>query len=359
MLEHPCNTCTTDPEPTVDDALLNAKNLTWTVIPATGKEDPNDEEGWTLEPSGQVLTVDVWAAVGGSQLFNPGSNTWTFSGSEAPGGFPVNPWPLVEIGPQAELPGGNVFVVGAGTSTDEYPNPCTTNTPAQTGLYQYKAGTMGSWAAGPEIPTIGGEQYASTDGPAATLPDGTVLFDASACAYNIPTHFWIYNPAGSGSLTQIPDAPNAENDTSYQTRMLDLPNGQVLYNDGSTDMEVYTGSGAPSPAWAPSIRSLSDNNLRPGGTYNLSGKQLAGLDQGAVYGDDVQDNTNFPLVRLTNNATGVVTYARTHDWTSVSVAPGTRSSTEFTLPGSAPRGRSTLVVIANGIASSPSTVNVS
>jgi hypothetical protein len=359
MLQHPCNTCLTDPEPTVDDALLNAKNLTWTVIPATGKEDPNDEEGWTLEPSGQVLTVDVWAAVGGSQLFNPGSNTWTFSGSEAPGGFPVNPWPLVEIGPQAELPGGNVFVVGAGTSTDEYPNPCTTNTPAQTGLYQYKAGTMGSWAAGPEIPTIGGEQYASTDGPAATLPDGTVLFDASACAYNIPTHFWIYNPAGSGSLTQIPDAPNAENDTSYQTRMLDLPNGQVLYNDGSTDMEVYTGSGAPSPAWAPSIRSLSDNNLRPGGTYNLSGKQLAGLDQGAVYGDDVQDNTNFPLVRLTNNATGVVTYARTHDWTSVSVAPGTRSSTEFTLPGSAPRGRSTLVVIANGIASSPSTVNVS
>ena len=122
---------------------------------------------------------------------------------------------------------------------------------------------------------------------------------------------------------------------------------------------MYTGSGAPSPAWAPSIRSLSDNNLRPGGTYNLSGKQLAGLDQGAVYGDDVQDSTNFPLVRLTNNATGVVTYARTHDWTSVSVAPGTRSSTEFTVPWGTPRGRSTLVVIANGIASSPSTVNIS
>ena len=144
-----------------------------------------------------------------------------------------------------------------------------------------------------------------------------------------------------------------------QTRMLDLPNGQVLYNDGSSEMEVYTGSGAPNPAWAPSIRSLSDNNLRRGGTYSLSGKQLAGLDQGAVYGDDVQDNTNFPLVRITNSATGVVTYARTHDWTSVSVNPGTRSSTEFTLPGNTPRGRSTLVVVANGIASSPSTVNVS
>jgi hypothetical protein len=358
MLQHACNTCTTDPEPTVDDALLNAKNLTWQVIPATGKEDPNDEEGWTLEPSGQVLTVDVWAAVGGSQLFNPDSDTWTFSGAEAPNGFPLNPWPVVEIGPQAEVPGGNVFVVGAGTSTDEYPSPCTTNTPAQTALYQFKAGTIGSWAAGPPIPLVGGEQYASTDGPAATLPDGNVLFDASACTYNIPTHFWTYNTS-SNSLTQIPDAPDAANDTSYQTRMLDLPNGQVLYNDGSSEMEVYTGSGAPNPAWAPSIRSLSDNNLRPGGTYNLSGKQLAGLDPGAVYGDDVQDNTNFPLVRITNSATGVVTYARTHDWTSVSVNPGTKSSTEFTLPGNTPRGRSTLVVVANGIASSPSTVNVS
>ena len=80
---------------------------------------------------------------------------------------------------------------------------------------------------------------------------------------------------------------------------------------------------------------------------------------GATYGDDVQDNTNFPLVRITNDATGVVTYARTHGWSSVSVAPGASSSTGFTLPDSMPRGRSTLVVVANGIASSPRTVTVS
>ena len=170
MLQHPCNTCLTDPEPTVDDALLNAKNLTWTVIPATGKEDPNDEEGWTLEPSGQVLTVDVWAAVGGSQLFNPGSNTWTFSGAEAPNGFPVNPWPLVEIGPQAELPGGNVFVVGAGTSTDEYPDPCTTNTPAQTGAVPIQGrddGLMGRGARDPDRRRRAVRQHRWTGGDAA------------------------------------------------------------------------------------------------------------------------------------------------------------------------------------------------
>ena len=103
------------------------------------------------------------------------------------------------------------------------------------------------------------------------------------------THSWpatLENAPQADLPTQRSGAPDAANDTSYQTRMLDLPNGQVLYNDGSSEMEVYTGSGAPNPAWAPSIRSLSDNNLRPGSTYNLSGKQLAGLDQGAVYGDD-------------------------------------------------------------------------
>ena len=354
MMQQACNTCTTSPELTVDDALLNPSNLTWKVIPATGKEDPNDEEGWTLEPNGKLLTVEAWA-IGNTQLFDPTSDTWSFAGATAPTGNPVNPFPIVELGPQVEMPGGNTFVVGGGTSTQEYPATCTTDAATETALYQYATGT---WAAGPEIPTIDNEQYGSTDGPGSVLPDGNVLFDASACTYNIPTHFFLYN-AGSNTITQIPDAPDAQNDTSYQTRMLALPNGQVLYNDGSNQMEVYTAGGSPDKSWEPSISSLSSTSLATGGTYNLSGTQLAGLDPGATYGDDVQDNTNFPLVRITNSATGVVTYARTHDWSSASVAPGTSSTTQFTLPTTTPAGRSTLVVVANGIASAPVRVTVS
>jgi hypothetical protein len=354
MLQQPCNTCLTNPDLTVDDALLNAKNLTWRVIPATGKTDPNDEEGWTLEPNGQLLTLDVWG-LGNTELFNPGDDRWSFAGATAAGGSPVDPWPAVEIGPQVEMPGGNTFVVGAGTSAQEPPTPCTDDRESPTALYTYKTGT---WSAGPEIPTIDSQEYGSTDGPGSVLPDGDVLFDVSACLYGTPTHFFVYDP-NANTLTQIPAAPNAEYDTSYQTRMLALPNGQILYNDGSSQMEVYTAGGTPKPAWAPSIRSMSSSNLARGGTYSLSGKQLAGLDQGAAYGDDVQDNTNFPLVRITNDATGVVTYARTHDWSSVSVAPGASSSTEFTLPGTTPKGASTLVVVANGIASLPRTVTIS
>jgi len=356
MLEHPCNNCVTNPELSVDDALLNAKNLTWTVIPGTGKNDPNDEEGWTLEPSGQLLTLDLWG-IGNTQLFNPGNDTWTFSEDTALNGNPVNPFPVVEIGPQVEMPGGNTFVVGAGSSTQEAPTKCTTDAKTQNALYHYKAGTAGTWTAGPKIPAIGNQEYDSTDGPGSILPDGNVLFDVSACVYNAPTHFFVYH-ASSNTLSQIPDVPNAPNDSTFYTRMLALPNGQVLFNDGSSQMEVYTAGRTPKAWWRPSITSLSSTTLAPGGTYSLSGKQLAGLDQGAAYGDDVQDNTNFPLVRIANSATGVVTYARTSGWTSVSVAPGTSSSTRFTLPPSTPAGKSTLVVVANGIASPPSTVTI-
>jgi hypothetical protein len=353
MLQQSCNTCLTNPDLVVDDALLNAKTMTWTVIPGTGKNDPNDEEGWTLEPNGQLLTLDAWIPAA-TQLFHPNTDTWTFAGNTDPNGNPVDPFPVVELGPQVEMPGGNTFVVGGGTSTQEAPTACTTDAPTENALYTYKTGT---WSAAPEIPAIGGQEYDSTDGPGSVLPDGNVLFDASACVYNTPTHFFLYN-ASSNTIAQIPDVPNAPNDSSYYTKMLALPNGQVLFNDGSGDMEVYTAGGTPDPSWAPSITSLNSRTLAAGGTYTLTGRQLAGLDQGAAYGDDVQDNTNFPLVRITNSATGVVTYARTSNWSSVSVAPGTRSSTQFTVPAGTPTGKSTLVVVANGIASSPTTVTI-
>jgi hypothetical protein len=353
MLQQPCQNCASNGAFTVDDALLNAKTLTWRVIPSTGKVDPNDEEGWNLEPNGKVLTIDLWAP-GGTELFSPKTDTWSFAGDTAVGGSPVDPWPVVEIGPQDGLPGGNVFVVGAGSSTQQPPTACTTNVATDTAVYNYASGT---WSAGPTIPAVGGEEMDSTDGPGATLPDGNVLFDASACVYNTPTHFFLYNSTAK-TISQLPDVPNAPNDTSYATRFLDLPNGQVLFDDGSNQMLVYNAGGTPQASWRPSISWVNSTKLAPGSTYALAGKQLAGLDQGAAYGDDVQDNTNFPLVRITNSATGAVTYARTSNWTSVSVAPGTKSATEFTVPAGTPTGTSTLVVVANGIASPPITVNV-
>lgn len=351
MLSQACQDCTSqNPILTTDDALFNATGLNWQVIGGQGKNDPNDEEGWSLEPNGQVLTIDTWLTPTTEQ-FTPHSLSWSFAGNTVRS--PVNT-PAVETGPQVVLPSGDTFVVGAGTSSEINPAKCTTNTPAPTQRYDYAAG---KWTNGPSIPTIGGLQYDSADGPASILPDGNVLFDVSPCVYNAPIAFFLYN-AGSNTLSPVQNVPNAANDSTYYTRLLALPNGQVLFNDGSHHLLVYTAGGTPNPAWAPSINSISTTALTPGTTASLSGTQLAGLSQGAAYGDDVQDNTNFPLVRITNLKSGAVTYARTSNWSSVSIAPGASSSTDFSIPKSTPAGASSLVVIANGIASSPVGVTI-
>jgi hypothetical protein len=351
ILQQPCQNCLSkNPIFASDQALFNETGNNWLVIPGAGKNDPNDEEGWNLLPSGQLLTVDTWLTPT-TEFFNPVSLSWSFAGNTVLS--PVNT-PAVEIGPQVVVPGGNTFVVGAGTSTDIAPIPCKTDRTAPTALYNY---AEGKWQNGPAIPTIGGLQYDSADGPGSILPDGNVLFDVSPCVYQAPLAFFLYH-ASTNTLTAVPDVPNAANDSTYYTRLLALPNGQVLFNDGSSQMLVYTAGGTPNPAWAPSISSISTTTFTPGQTASLSGTQLAGLSQGAAYGDDVQDNTNFPLVQITNSKTGVVTYARTSNWTSVSIAPGAASSTNFTISKSTPAGPSTLVVIANGIASAPVPVTI-
>jgi hypothetical protein len=136
-----------------------------------------------------------------------------------------------------------------------------------------------------------------------------------------------------------------------------LPTGQVFFDDGSTDVEIYTSSGAYDPHWAPRIQS-APTTVGPGGSYVISGHHFNGFSQGAAYGDDVQSATNYPLVRITNLATGHVFYSRTHDHSSMAVAFGGVVSTHFDVPGNQELGASSLEVVANGIPSTPIAVNV-
>lgn len=89
----------------------------------------------------------------------------------------------------------------------------------------------------------------------------------------------------------------------------------------------------------------------------MTGTQFNGLTQGAAFGDDAQSATNYPLVQITNNATGHKFFARTHDHSTMAVATGNLVTfTSFDiLPTSAGTefGDSTMVVIANGIPSKP------
>lgn len=81
--------------------------------------------------------------------------------------------------------------------------------------------------------------------------------------------------------------------------------------------------------------------------------------QGAAYGDDYQSASNYPLIRIINNATGHVFYTRTHDFSSIGVATGSAIvSTEFDVPTKIEKGASQLEVVTNGIASSPVSVTI-
>lgn len=73
----------------------------------------------------------------------------------------------------------------------------------------------------------------------------------------------------------------------------------------------------------------------------------------------MQSATNYPLVRITQNTFGTVTYAKTHNHSTMAVATGSASvSTLFDIPSNIPQGASTLQVVANGIPSNGVAVNI-
>jgi hypothetical protein len=314
-----------------EQALFDARTLTFTITGA-GKYDNNDEEGWTLLPNGKVLTIDVGKPPR-AELYDWTKGSWSSAG--------MTPVPLSdtssEIGPAIVRPNGSVFAMGATGNNAIY-------------------GSDGTWTTGPSfIIDPDGGQLDIADGPAALLTNGNILCAASPGVFHGPVTFFEFDGT---NLTPLPATANAAKETSFNFMFLPLPSGEILEVDGSQDAEVFTPNGSPDPSWAPAITNAPSNVTR-GSTNLLTGTQLNGLSQACGYGDDYQCATNYPLVRLTNVATGHVVYARTHDHSTMAIATGSAQvSTLFNVPQNAETGASTLVVVANGIASAPAQVNV-
>jgi hypothetical protein len=314
-----------------NEALLDAKSLTWKTT-GSGKADPNGEEGLTLLPNGNVLTVDVLNNTPKqSELYDFATGKWHLAANTQV----VLP-DYTEMGPQVLRPDGSVFAAGASGNTS---------------VYNYANNT---WTAGPTYPKVGGQQLDIADGPASLLLDGNVLSVASPGAYNTPSYFFEFDGT---KLIPVPGTPNSPNDSSFYFRTVILPTGQILVTDGSDDVEIYTHNGTPQSGWAPTISKVA-TSLTRGKTYPLSGVLLNGLSQGSAYGDDAQSATNYPLVRITNGKTNHVFYARTHNHSSMAVASPATVSTMFDVPKGMEAGASSLVVVANGIPSTAVAVTV-
>lgn len=329
---------------TKQQALFNASTLTWTPTGAN-KFDINDEEGWNLLPNGNVLTVDAYvfqynASGTNSELYHPSTGAWTSAGStiaqlwDSCGGSTAASY---EVGPAILRPDGTVFATGA--------NTCGA---AHTSIYNSHTGT---WTAGPDFPGV----YGVADGPAALEPNGNVLMFTSASRFYPPAgQFFEWN---GSSISYVAAPPNAVADASYVGHLLVLPSGQIMFTDFSNNVEIFTPAGTYNAAWAPTIKS-APYALEPGHSYTISGTQFNGMSQASAYGDDVQNATNYPLVRIVNQATGHVFYCHTHGPSTMAVATGNATvSTHFDVPANVETGVSELFVVANGIPSSPYWIN--
>ncbi|MBV9232916.1 MAG: hypothetical protein JO030_02635 [Candidatus Eremiobacteraeota bacterium] len=312
-----------------DQALLDESNMTWTQV-GNGKHDTNSEEGWTLLRDGNVLTADVFGEPN-SEIYNRHTQTWSSAGN-----LPNNLTQGFEIGPQTMMPNNKVWVAGANQYTAVF-----------------DANTK-TWYSGPNFPIINGQQEDAADAPSTLLTNGRVMLAVSPGLYSPPAAIVLYNGT---TIKQIPAFPNAPNDSSYNVRLLMLPTGEVLEADGSSDVEVYTRGHHVKGIIPPQIASVP-TTITHGNTYKISGRYFSGFSQTNFYGDDVQQATNFPLVQITNNGTGHVFYARTHNHSFMGIASHRRVSTMFDVPSGIETGASTLRVIANGVPSAGVSVTI-
>lgn len=244
-------------------ALLNSTNLSWTTKQPTNKGDGQDEEGWTLLPNGSVLDPEI--SLNQADIYNPNTDNWT----QVPVPVQMGDRNCLEIGPTILRPDGTVFAVGA-----------TGNTAI------FKTQTN-QWTAGPAIPN----GLVESDGPAAVLPNGHVLFDGAptvaipAC-YGYSIQFFEFDGTNINLVSNPPDTSISERRTQ-DSILLVLPTGQVLLTLISQGNYLYTGSGTYSSAWAPTVTSVPAVVVRGQKNYAMQGKQLNGMTQGSMFGDDV------------------------------------------------------------------------
>ena len=311
--------------------IYNTTSNNWQT--AASAQD-QDEASWVKLASDNILTIDAFGQ--NSEHYVPSLNQWYSDNSVPVSLYDGNG----ELGAGFLLPNGKAFYIGATTNTAIY-------TPGATPT------STGSWVAGPPM-VFGSLNLGTDDAPAAMMVNGNILCALAGLNFGSPTYFYEYNYI-TNSFTQVtaPGGGGSYNSQTFTLSMLDLPDGNVLLVAGqnSGSLYVYKPNGTPLAAGQPAINSIAEN---ADGSYQMTGTNLNGISQGAAYGDDEQMDSNYPLVRMTNNVTGNVYYARTFNWNSTGVQTGSRViTTQFILPQNLPTGTYSLVAVANGNPSVP------
>jgi PKD repeat protein len=300
-----------------------------------------NESMWLKLPDNSVLFVDEGATT--SERYIPATNTWIADGT-----VPVSLYDPYgeECGPAWMLPNGKAFFVG-GTNTAAIYTPSGTT-------------AAGTWASAAAMPN----GYGMPDAPGAMMPNGKILLAGSPQPtgsgnneFHTPTEFFEYNYlTNSYATVAAPNATEASGAISQQYNMLVLPNGQVLLGEdqGSTNAisqqyYVYTPVGAPLDTFRPIITQIVPLSCT---SYMAIGHRFNGISSGAAFGDENENDENYPLFRF-KAANGNVYFGRSYNWNSRGVQRGLNviDTAYFDLSASMPVGTYYLQAVANGIAS--------
>ena len=288
------------------------------------------------------MTYDIFrsiaTATGNAEIYDPLANSWS---SITPGvNGTTGTLPLMssnalgaEFGPALRLQDGRIWMQGANNLSALY-DPATN-----------------SWAQGPSLPS----GMDADDAPGAIAPNGHVIFTADTPLFHSPTKVFEYDPVAS-TYTDITPAGTALGSVpAFVTRMLVLPTGQVLLSDSSSRPWVYTPDAPVTATARPIVNGVTYNG---GGVFTLTGSQINGQSSGSSYGDDVESDENFPIIRFAAR-TGNVYYARTFYWSTVGIDGGTTiQSVNFTLNTSMPAGTYQLILTGAGMQSVPVSIAI-
>lgn len=353
-------------------ALWNPANNTWTesgrafgTRPRSSKTGDCNEETWTLLPDGTVLAMETTNSPQGTEIYDPTTDLWTPVASVPPNlallavtddsTTPPTVSSPNELGPAVLLHSGVVFAVG-GTG--------------HTALYDPVTG----WTAGPDFgpntaPKPITPLMTAIDAPGSVLPSNKVFCVVGNTRneggddpfWSGPTVFYEYDPT-LNKLSALPAdlQPTTNEGDTWMARLLLLPTGQLLFSSGQRTIALFTPAASdppPNPAWRPTLTGYAATMVA-GKSYPISGIQMNGLTPANSYGDDAQMATNFPIVQVTNRAIHTSVYLRTHDFSSLGIAPGNTSTAIVDLPAHLTPGAYDLIVIANGIPSAAVSVTI-
>jgi hypothetical protein len=334
------------PSPSYDCLFFNPDSNNWRIAPTALYN--HDEAAWLKLPDSSILFIGIASEV--SCRYRPQTNTWVKDAA-----VPVEIYDRYgeESGSACLLPNGKAIFFGASKYNAIY-------TPSG------KA-SPGSWAAGPDFPSIEDSLVGQVDAAGAMMVNGHVLLavspeGASASEeFRLPVYFLEYDYV-TNSFTQVTSTiPGMGGDSLAAvscnlTNFLDLPDGTVLFgheedSGASNQYYIYTPGSGPIPQGKPTINSILPDSCP---FYKITGKMFNGISEGSSYGDDWQNSTNWPLVRLTN-AAGNVYYCKTTDWNRIGavMTDSLEDTAVFETPATLPAGTYSLIVVVNGFASNP------